>query len=744
MPIQSARSWVTGSVIVLAAISGSCTNLITPPASDVPWRSFSDAPMDGVKFSQLNLLVKFRQNSAVRLRNGTWQADLASLPPDVVASYTAGIMAANAAVALVPGAVIDRQFKEIDETVLDQSRQRLMRVTAGEAPPDLNLHYVVRLPVANAAALHTLLLALERNPVIEAVYPEPIPRGSDIPPTTIIDLRSSQGYTERAPKGIDVPFARKFAGGRGEGSQIVDVELGWVLSHEDLPDGVFTLGINFGGQYGLADAGNHGTAVAGVLWGVENNIGVTGIVPLGGKGVSGVGTITPFGYSPAGAITRATISSKPGDIILIEQHMPDFTTGIACLSPCSDTCGYFPVEFYPAEFDAIKFASDAGIVVVEAAGNGELDLNAYPEFDLRKRNSGAIMVGASNGGGDRRPACFTNSGTRVDVHAWGGGVATLGYGDTTPDLRANGDDQRQWYTRVFAGTSSASAIVAGAASLMQSVRAGQRLPPLSPRALRNLFVATGTPQDVGVQIGPQPDLRAALRSTMPFLPDQAMFVSEEPGFNRAAQGSSFDTVVSFRNTGTRDWKGDHWVAALPNDSTWGSAHKIIGATDAVEPDKIAMSDLQLTAPPTPGSYSFSVGLFADNGSAPPILVATSPVRNIVVASSSTPFDNATLTLVSFPGAMASGASGNVVITAQNAGTTTWRAGRYLLFLSRQRVVGLPNQSVALAGDVAPGAKVTLTFAVSCTGSGTGGFSAQMRSPVGTFFGDARGGTIVCQ
>ena len=59
-------------------------------------------------------------------------------------------------------------------------------------------------------------------------------------------------------------------------------------------------------------------------------------------------------------------------------------------------------------------------VVVEAAGNGQTMVTPASTLD-----SGAIVVGASNN--DLTPACFTNFGPRVNLHAWGGGIGTLGY-----------------------------------------------------------------------------------------------------------------------------------------------------------------------------------------------------------------------------------------------------------------------------------------------------------------------------
>jgi hypothetical protein len=77
-----------------------------------------------------------------------------------------------------------------------------------------------------------------------------------------------------------------------------------------------------------------------------------------------------FGYNPARAITLATGVLGPGDAILIEQQ-----TGV-CGGTCgADQVGCGPLEWQQPVFDAIATATALGIVVVEAAGNGNVNLD---------------------------------------------------------------------------------------------------------------------------------------------------------------------------------------------------------------------------------------------------------------------------------------------------------------------------------------------------------------------------------
>ena len=59
-----------------------------------------------------------------------------------------------------------------------------------------------------------------------------------------------------------------------------------------------------------------------------------------------------------------------------------------------------PVEYWQANYDAISAATTAGLTVVEAAGNGQMNLDDdryHNRFDKDSRDSGAITDPASPG-----------------------------------------------------------------------------------------------------------------------------------------------------------------------------------------------------------------------------------------------------------------------------------------------------------------------------------------------------------
>jgi Tol biopolymer transport system component len=203
--------------------------------------------------------------------------------------------------------------------------------------------------------------------------------------------------------------------------------------------------------------------------------------------------------------------------MLIEQQVPG--PNGAC---GADQLGCVPVEWVPAIYDAISIATASGIVVVEAAGNGRENLNR-PEygspFPQGRPDSGAIVVGAGGAPDCDRYAQpprsrleFSTYGQRVNLQGWGECVTTTGYGD----LYSEGPPETR-YTAFFAGTSSASPIVAAAAAAVSS--AYQEANPgsqLAPADLRDVLTDTGTPQDLTSpgalpgRVGPLPDLVAAL------------------------------------------------------------------------------------------------------------------------------------------------------------------------------------------------------------------------------------------
>jgi hypothetical protein len=93
------------------------------------------------------------------------------------------------------------------------------------------------------------------------------------------------------------------------------------------------------------------------------------------------------------------------------------------------------------------------------------------------------------------------------LQGWGRFVVTTGYGNLRREQGEN-----NWYTDVFGATSAATAMVGGAAAVVQSIVKARGKRPLTSQEMRLLLASTGTPQagDTRQNIGPRPNLRAAI------------------------------------------------------------------------------------------------------------------------------------------------------------------------------------------------------------------------------------------
>lgn len=370
----------------------------------------------------------------------------------------------------------------------------------------------VRVDVVDAS-VPAVLEMLRRDPNVEQAFAAPVftlPKALTVElrrddpscPITTPSFESYQGYLGPAPHGIDAPAAWR-RGHRGAGVWFADVEGGWNAKHEDLPGDRIT---HVAGRP-MRDPGwqAHGTAVLGEVVGRDNGKGVVGIAP----DVERVFTASISGVAVADAIDRTARKLRAGDVLLIE------------LQTAGPRGRWLPVEYWDDVYDAIHAATERGVVIIEAAGNGAENLD-HPDyerkFDRARRDSGAIMIGAGgpprDGFSDREKLDFSNYGGRVDVQGWGRKVATLDYGDLQAcDDTEDKAPRDRHYTNEFSGTSSASPIVAGAAVILEGVaRTKGRV--LAPRELRDLLRRTGTPQagDTSLQIGPRPDLARAIEA----------------------------------------------------------------------------------------------------------------------------------------------------------------------------------------------------------------------------------------
>jgi len=330
-------------------------------------------------------------------------------------------------------------------------------------------------------------------------------------PTTAIDPSGPSGnnakeqfqwYLNPAPIGIDARFAWTVPGGDGAGQQFIDLEGGWELEHDEFSNRNIS---QIDGTI-IDSSRSHGTSVLGVVCAEGNSGGIVGIV----HAIQRVQVISHSAdpTTIARMITAAANALPIGGVLLLEVSLRKSGSG-----------PMLPAELDPAVFKAIRLAVDSGVVVVEAAGNSHQDLDAYTDpdqgnariFDASVRDSGAIIVGGgsidfSSGNTEWNRWFDSNYGTRVDCFGWADSVQTAASTTRNPT---------DGYTSDFTGTSSAAAIIAGAAIAVQGM--AQAHPSIAarfdPLELRDILRDptgnhTATAKPAQDRIGVMPNLSA--------------------------------------------------------------------------------------------------------------------------------------------------------------------------------------------------------------------------------------------
>ncbi len=422
------------------------------------------------------LVVKFRDDLLVRAT----PAGLVSL---------AGVEPA-AALPLTGAAASFTQLLALpDETIAFLEARAAL--ASGRAQPDLAGMVVVDAP---DGLLLPIALELNASPLVEWVQFQellPPPPCDDLLPVTPQYYPNLQGYHAANP-GLNMAAAWAL-GGRGAGIRVADCEYGVVSNHEDLCNVWLEPGQTphpFVQQY---EWDEHGTAVFGELMGLDNGYGCTGLVP-DAAGLFFPEWTVEEGPRRVTCIANAIATVGAGDVVLLEMQ----TNGAGG--------SYGPAELDLAVWTVVKNGTDAGVVVVGAAGNGDQNLDSSPYVPYMNRgDSGAIIVGAGSSTTAHNKLSFSTYGSRVNVQGWGQNVFTLGYGS----YAQHGGDKKQRYTSTFGGTSSASPFIAAAAASLQSIAEQHRNRRLTPLEVRAVLIDTGIPQGSGGHIGPFPDMAAA-------------------------------------------------------------------------------------------------------------------------------------------------------------------------------------------------------------------------------------------
>src|SRR5687768_5472964 len=287
------------------------------------------------------------------------------------------------------------------DQILDLERGIRSKTTGAAPDPSLASFWLIdarHLPDPSDLVTTLRMIAPVRLCYRERKARNPIPVDASDDP-----LSYTQDHLDAGPVGVNARWAWKRNGGDGSLVHLVDLEQGWHFTHQDLP----VLRV-LPGVPAAVDvcSRTHGTMVVGVAAALDNDKLIVGVAPntawvgIASHYVSGGGDcqnpeVGIVNGRVAQAITRLLLVMpqllRPGDVLLLEVQ----------------SAVYHPIEMEYANFVAIRAATQAGLVVVEAAGNGDLDLDqlADPQSGFnpcdRKRvdwsangDSGAIFVAA--------------------------------------------------------------------------------------------------------------------------------------------------------------------------------------------------------------------------------------------------------------------------------------------------------------------------------------------------------------
>lgn len=323
------------------------------------------------------------------------------------------------------------------------------------------------------------------------------------------DFGALQTYLDApgsATRGLNIrkAWARQV---NGKGARVHLVDGGLFAQHEDLrhnPDlHVISLGAN--------DDPGHGTASTGILVANPDQVGITGICHASEVRVHHARAENAKGELLVLRALHEQVAA--GDIVVIPQQIQDFATPGTNL----------PFVHNKVFWTHLKLLAERGAVIVCAAGNGHerddaglgvrkntgIDLSSG-HFYIDHGEANVILVGACNSATGKAHTYSNHHYPYRMLNAWGDRVATLGFGDLQ-DRPGNDRD----YTARYSGTSSATPMVAGALSLIQSYAMQQHHLYLDGNQLHLLVMQSGyeeagSPDSAVLPMGVRPNVEGAL------------------------------------------------------------------------------------------------------------------------------------------------------------------------------------------------------------------------------------------
>ena len=251
---------------------------------------------------------------------------------------------------------------------------------------------------------------------------------------------------------------------QGDQVKVAVIDNGFDIAHEDLASNVmvaFNIDANSSDVSDESDGITHGSACASFI-----------VAPINGKGIVGVApqakliAIKQWNNSDAEVIRGFEYAKNQGAKVI--------------------SCSWGTGQVSPAVEAELKSLYDAGITVVFAVGNHNIDMDSE-EYHDESEVPWVIGVGATLENND--VANYSNYGSQLDVIAPGGNafysIGLLGIDKMGEEGSTNQNDIVNSNYTFMSGTSFSAPIVAGVIVLMYSVN-----PDITPKQVRDILIKT--------------------------------------------------------------------------------------------------------------------------------------------------------------------------------------------------------------------------------------------------------------
>ncbi|MGC1852197.1 MAG: S8 family serine peptidase [Solirubrobacterales bacterium] len=429
-------------------------------AADGIWSGQVQVPLAETRVLRVDVqLDGSSQSGAVEV-----EALPAGAPVDAATTSSLGTIVTGSGETVLRDRIILRMAADSAYSLVLAAADQVSGAVAGRIAPDT--WQIAIPPVADEAALNLVLADVSTAAGVIGAEAETVFETTDVLPND--PLYASQSHLPQ------VDANRAWIAARGSSPRVVVavIDSGVDRDHPDLASRLLAGRDLANGDSSPEDTCGHGTHVAGIVGAATNNA----------KAVAGVNWNAAL--LPVKVFPDVSNPAKCGGAVNLSAAIRwavDRGASVINLSLGGPGRSEAIVE-------ALDYAWNAGRVVVAAAGNNGSSSKSYPAgyerteefsslFGLFKRTYRTDVIAVGNVLGNDVRAASSNYGGWVDIAAPGSGVLST---------YLNGG------TKSLSGTSMASPVVAGVASLMLSNGVA------GPERIRNLLINSGKPISQGV------------------------------------------------------------------------------------------------------------------------------------------------------------------------------------------------------------------------------------------------------